>query len=104
MKSKAEECKELTDKVPLLFNCELYPINSASLSQGWEDETCIFGYGVGFFLAFLCWTGLLRRSRCISQCLYGGSIVTILDGKEHTFSSRRFSLSEPSCISGPMIS
>ena len=34
-----------------------------------------------------------RRLRCISQCLFGGSIVTILDGKEHTFLSRCFSLS-----------
>ena len=49
MKTIAEECKELTDKVPLLFHCELYPINSANLSQGWENETCNFGYEVGFF-------------------------------------------------------
>ena len=31
----------------------------------------------------LCWTGSLCRPRRLSQCLFGGSIVTILDGQEH---------------------
>ena len=34
----------------------------------------------------LCWTGPLRRPRCISQCLFGGSTVTILD--ENVYSCR----------------
>ena len=36
---------------------------------------------------------------CISQCLSDGFIVTVYDGQEHTFPSRRFSLSGPSSFS-----
>ena len=46
------------------------------------------------------WTGPRRCLRCISQGIFGGSIVTILDGQEHTFPSRHFSLSGPSSVLG----
>ena len=33
---------------------------------------------IGMLVNNFIWTGPLRRPRCISQCLFGGSIVTIM--------------------------
>ena len=51
----------------------------------WAEHNCVFYVQT----TILCWTGPLWRPRCVSQCLFGGFIVTIQDGQERMFPSRK---------------
>ena len=67
IKNEANEFKKLTDYVPLLFFCSIHSINSANLSQSWENQTWKFELCLLFSSSFI--THNSRTIQCM-QILY----------------------------------
>ena len=72
-KNKAEECKKLTDYIPVLFYCQIYSINSANLAQGRENHPKNFQLCSSSFLLSSSSSSSSSSSLplCITKKLYG---------------------------------